>query len=100
MPGRDEEEEDEEGEAEEEEEEEEDEEVGTEGCSTSRETRCAYHLSAPGRARDCPLAMKHAAGWLGDGHAKLSTQKNQAAVYVSGRTQYTLSLPPSLSRRG
>ena len=24
-----------------------DEEVGTEGCSTSRETRCAYHLSAP-----------------------------------------------------
>ena len=77
-----------------------DEEEGTEGCSTSRGTRCAYHRSAPCRARDCPLAMKHAAGWLGDEHAKLSTQKNQAVVYVSGRTQHTLSLPPSLSRRG
>ena len=57
-------------------------------------------LSAPCRARDCPLAMKHAAGWLGDEHAKLSTQKNQAVVYVSGRTQHTLPLSPSLSRRG
>ena len=36
--------------------------------------------------------MKHAAGWHGDEHAELSTQTNQAVVYVSGRT-HTLSLP-------
>ena len=48
-------------------------------------------LALLGRARDWPLAMKHAAGWQGDEHAELSTQTNQAVVYVSRRI-HTLSL--------
>ena len=41
--------------------------------------------------------MKHAAGWHGDEHAELSTQTNQAVVYVSGRT-HTHSLSPHALR--
>ena len=35
----------------------------------------------------------HAAGWQGEGRAELSTQTNQAVVYVSGRTHHTCCLP-------
>ena len=53
--------------------------------------RCAVALARVGRrcrpgaspgARDCPLAMKHAAGWLGDGHAKLSTHTVRSCAKV------------------
>ena len=50
------------------------------------------HVALLGRARYCPLAMKRAAGWQGYGHAELSTQKNQAVVYVPGRTHHTVYL--------
>ena len=70
-----------------------DEEIGTEGCSASRETRCAYHLSAPRQGVGMAFGNEHTAGWQGEEHAELSTQTNQAVVYVSGRTHHTLRLP-------
>ena len=42
--------------------------------------------------------MKHAAGWQGDEHAELSTQRNQAVVYVPGKV-YTL-FSPTLKAKG
>ena len=49
-------------------------------------------LSAPWQGAGLSFGDGHAEGWQGDGHAELSTQRNQAVVYVSGKV-YTLFSP-------
>ena len=40
-------------------------------------------LSAPRQGARVAFGDEHAAGWQGEEHAELSTQANQAVVYVS-----------------
>ena len=58
-----------------------------------RSLRRVGALSAPRQGAGMAFGDEHAAGWQGEEHAELSTQTNQAVVYVSGRTHHTLRLP-------